>query len=241
MHTITLSGRTVPYSLVRSRRNRYVRLTVMLGKGLRVSAPIRFPERDIPRIIRERADWVLAKLDEFEKLERHTPKARYRSGAETPFLGKNLKLKVLPACNGRAEVRRRDGCLEIELPGHESGADREDALRSVLSAWYRIQARKILLPRVRYYAALMRVSPTSVSIRRQRSRWGSCTAQGALNLNQCLAMLPPRMMDYVVVHELAHLIELNHSESFWNIVARYCSNRRVCQAWLKEHTYLLDR
>ncbi|MBI5648660.1 MAG: M48 family metallopeptidase [Ignavibacteriae bacterium] len=240
MPTITLHGRSVEYRLLRTRRNRFVRLTITVGKGLRVSAPPRFPEREIPRIIHERAAWVLEKLDEFAKLERAIPRQRFTDGAPIMFLGRRHHLCIAQASNGAVHVRVRENTIHITLPAGVPAARRENMLRDVLLAWLKLQAQRIVLPRVEHYARQMRVSPSRISIRRQNTRWGSCSAKGNVNLNQMLVMAPLAVLDYVIVHELAHLSELNHSSRFWAIVDRYCPERAKHQAWLKEHIHYLD-
>lgn len=240
MPTITLHGRPVEYRLLRTRRNRFVRLTVTAGKGLHVSAPTRFPVKEIPRIIHERASWVLAKLDEFAILESRIPRQRYCNGASLMFLGREYTLRVVTAANGTALVRLLAREVEVALPAGTPPDDRESALRAILLAWFKLQAQRVIPPRVEHYARLMRLYPQRVSIRRQNSRWGSCSAKGNLNLNQMLVMAPVSVLDYVIVHELAHLAELNHSSRFWRIVDKHCPERRRYQDWLKDHIYLLD-
>ncbi|MDH7516351.1 MAG: SprT family zinc-dependent metalloprotease [Bacteroidota bacterium] len=241
MPSITLLDRRITYRLLRTRRNRYIRLTVTIGEGLRVSIPYRFPAHSVAPILRERASWILNKLDEFERLERTLPKNLYRSGAPVMFLGRVRRLQVVQGADGMSNVRLRPEVMEVELPARVTGEEREKILRTILDDWYRARTRKLLMPRVERYARLMGVSPRQICVRRQRSRWGSCSAQGVINLNQYLAMLPLKIIDYVIVHELAHLCELNHSERFWRLVDRFCTDRQDCQSWLRGHTYLLER
>ena len=240
MPVITLHGRPIEYRLLRTRRNRFVRLTVTLGKGLRVSTPSQYPMKDVPRIIHERASWILEKLDEFARIERQTPRQRYCNGAEVVILGRVYRLRPTPASNGGTMVRVQGDEVEVLYPASLSGEDRQDFLRNALLSWYRVQAQRLLPPRVDYYAAQMRLHPQRVTIRRQRSRWGSCSAKGNLNLNLFLIMLPVKTIDYVIVHELAHLIELNHSERFWRVVDRYCPERKKHQSFLRKSIHYLE-
>jgi predicted metal-dependent hydrolase len=111
----------------------------------------------------------------------------------------------------------------------------------LLEWWYRDEARRIINLRVREFAAILGVIYSRLTIRDGRSRWGSCSSLGGLNFSWRLILAPPEILDYVVIHELAHLRELNHSPRFWAIVAAHCPAYRTHQRWLKEHGAALQR
>jgi len=217
-----------------------VRLTVTMGKGLRVSAPLRVSMRELPKFIHEKSDWVLDKLDQFEKLERKIHKQRYRIGSKVLFLGKPYIIRVYESSSKKTRITMNGRELEMYLPKMEFPEGRERYLQRLVWAWYRIQARKVIGHRVLQFASIMRVKPGAITIKKQRSRWGSCSAEGNLNFNLLLMMMPPRVLDYVIIHELAHLVELNHSPKYWSIVDAYCPQRKACQHWLKYHNHYLE-
>ena len=99
----------------------------------------------------------------------------------------------------------------------------------------REQARKLVTERVRYYAPIVGVTYGQIAIRTQHTRWGSCSSKGNLNFNCLLALVPPEVLDYVVVHELCHRKELNHSDHFWNEVRRILPDYKVQRKWLKDY------
>ena len=99
----------------------------------------------------------------------------------------------------------------------------------------REQARKLVTERVRYYAPIICVTYGQIAIRTQHTRWGSCSSKGNLNFNCLLALVPPEVLDYVVVHELCHRKELNHSDRFWNEVRQIIPNYKVQKKWLKDN------
>jgi len=103
----------------------------------------------------------------------------------------------------------------------------------------REQTRKLVTERVKFYAPIIGVSYGQIAIRTQHTRWGSCSSKGNLNFNCLLALVPLEVLDYVVVHELCHRKEMNHSELFWNAVARVIPNFKICKKWLKENGTLL--
>ena len=99
----------------------------------------------------------------------------------------------------------------------------------------REQARKLVTERVRYYAPIVGVTYGQIAIRTQHTRWGSCSSKGNLNFNCLLALVPSEVLDYVVVHELCHRKELNHSVRFWKAVEQICPNYKVLRNWLKQN------
>ncbi len=240
MPTITLQGRRIEYSVTRSKRTRYVRLTITLGKGLRVSAPLRLPEREIPLFIHEKSAWVLGKLDEFSRLERHLPRPSYRHGSKIRFLGREYTLQVHIEPRRRTRVRLEGDHIEVSIPDTWEGERRTELVERIMTAWYGMQARRAIPARVALHASRMNLTYTRITIRRQKSRWGSCSASGSLSFNQTLMQLPVEVIDYVIIHELAHRVHLNHSAAFWSLVEQYCPLRKHHQHWLRAHAHYLD-
>lgn len=105
----------------------------------------------------------------------------------------------------------------------------------VLEKRYRNSARDIFTKRVEYYHSVTGGKYTSITIRDQKSRWGSCSSRGTLSFNYRLLFAPPKVLDYVVVHELCHLTHMNHSKNFWNMVASVMPEYKTYKNWLKEH------
>ena len=105
----------------------------------------------------------------------------------------------------------------------------------VLDKRYRNSARDIFTKRVAYYHAITGGEYTSITIRDQKSRWGSCSSSGTLSFNYRLIFAPPKVLDYVVVHELCHLTHMNHSKDFWNMVETVMPDYKIYKTWLREH------
>ena len=112
-------------------------------------------------------------------------------------------------------------------------------MKTYLESWYKQQARKIILERVHHYARVGEYTYQSVSLMSATTRWGSCSARKNLNFNWKLVMAPLEVLDYVVCHELAHLVELNHSRDFWERVRKIFPLYRQYRTWLKRHGHTL--
>lgn len=109
----------------------------------------------------------------------------------------------------------------------------------ILESRYRKAAREVFTARVAYYHKFTGGSFTSITIRDQKSRWGSCSSRGTLSFNYRLLFAPPGVLDYVVVHELCHLTHMNHSKDFWNMVGHIMPEYKTCKTWLREHGHQL--
>ena len=110
---------------------------------------------------------------------------------------------------------------------------------TIAEDWLREQARDVIEAEVKRQAARMKAKPTGLTIRDQRTRWGSCSGKGTLSFNWRLVMAPPVVMQYVVIHELAHLFQPNHSKDFWAVVAGYAPDFKKHRAWLRKNASLL--
>lgn len=138
-----------------------------------------------------------------------------------------LQINQVPPCN-HASVYVKDGRLVIDTP-----EDSAEFLHDCLAHWYKKNGKPVFVRRADYWAGLMHVSYKGISVKEQKTRWGSCSSAGNLNFNWKLLLMEPRLLDYVVVHELAHLLEMNHSAAFWKIVETYIPDYRTCQKALK--------
>jgi predicted metal-dependent hydrolase len=207
------------YTVRRSDRARRVRVTVEATRGVEVVLPRRAAERDAAAAVRELRPWIERRLRAVGE-QRAAVAAR---GDSVPYLGTTLT--IVPQA-GRTRVVQRDHTLLTPV-----GEDRVPALER----WYRRTAKPEIAPRVQRAAAQLGSSYTTLSIRGQRTRWGSCSAKGALSFNWRLLMAPEPVLDYVVWHEVCHLEAMNHSPRFWSLVAANCPDYREQAAWLRRH------
>lgn len=208
---IELAGRVVHYRLVR-RRRRSIGLRIDTD-GLTVSAPLREPYHHLDRVIAERGRWVVEKLAQMEA--RRLPERRWRSGEHLLLLGDELEL-VLYRTHTRAEPLRTASHLYVGLP------DPEDAtgVAERVGAWYRRLAHAHFTERIRALAPRLPVAIPPFRLSEAKTTWGVCTPEGRLRLSWRLIKAPREQIDYVIAHELAHLIHMNHSRQFWQTVER---------------------
>ena len=200
-YLIRIAGREVEYRFVR-RRRRTLGLTVD-ADGLKISAPMRAPWRDIEGFVREKERWILAKLDEWSVAPRPV-RLRGESGERLPLFGELVELHVRPG------PVRREGAM-LGIPGMNG-----------LVAWLKSTALQALTPRAVHFAAALGQPSPRISLSNARTQWGVCTEGGSIRLSWRLVHIEPALADYVIAHESAHLVELNHSRRFWTLVERLC-------------------
>lgn len=211
--TILLDGENIPYLLKRSpRRTIGFRID---RNGLTVSAPLRTSQSHLDHLLAERAAWVLSKLREWQ--DRQPALLAWEDGALLFYLGGELRL-ALRQGNGRTALEGDD--LVVAVPDPADVA----AVQKKVQHWYRREAARFFAQRVGHYAARMGLAVPKLTLSGARTRWGSCNARGEIRLNWRLMQAPISQIDYVVVHELAHIIELNHSPRFWAVVAEHYPN-----------------
>ena len=206
-----LEGMRVAYLFQRVRRRS---IGFVVGPdGLEVRAPKWVTLKEVEMGLQERGEWVLRKWAELQERQKNIRQIEWREGASLDYLGEPIHLLLSPQ-NGRSELNDQRQLL-LALP-HSVEASQ---IRDAVQAWLMREAKVLFEQRLNHFAPLMGVQWRRLSLSNAGSRWGSARVDGAIRLNWRLIHLKPEAIDYVVVHELAHLHEMNHSPAFWKVVA----------------------
>lgn len=230
--TIALGDRIVPYLLRRARR-RTIGLTID-HRGLRVGAPHRTPLSEVETLILRHGDWVAQKLDEWRERRRPVP-LQLADGTRLPYLGGWLEIRLSAGSN---RVAWADGEPQALMPTSpptltlfpRPSTDAAALLRKALQQ----KALEHFAPRLAHHAARFAIAVPPLRLSSARTRWGSCSAKSGIRLNWRLIHCAPHIIDYVIVHELAHLREMNHGPRFWAIVESHCPDYRAIRAELRQ-------
>jgi predicted metal-dependent hydrolase len=207
------------YRVRRSDRARRVRITVDRAGTVEVVLPQRLPQRAAEEAVVELRPWIDRRLAEVGR-QRAAVLAR---GNTVPYLGQSLTVITQP---GRGRAGRRGQTLVVP-----DGPERQAALER----WYRRMAREEIGARLDRACTLAGFTYTRLTIRDQRTRWGSCSRNGAMSFNWRLLLAPEEVLDYVIWHEACHLAVMDHSQRFWSLVAQYCPDYRDHVSWLKRN------
>ena len=211
-----LQGVRVSFLFERSRRKS---IGFMVGAdGLVVRAPNWVPMREVDAAVQEKGAWIVAKLQQFKErqTEQFQKAIEWRHGAEVPFLGRTIQLCVLE--RGASRMRGQDLAPDQVLPVTVPPGASVTQVRDAAQVWLKKQAKTLFEERLHHFSPLLGVHWHKLSLSSASTRWGSARQDGHIRLNWRLIHLPISQIDYVVVHELAHLREMNHSPRFWETV-----------------------
>lgn len=223
--TLTIGDLT--FALRFSSRRRTVGVTVDRDGELRVTAPSDCPRGRIEEVVRSKTFWVYTKLALKEKLFRPTPAREYVSGESFYHLGRTYRLKLIDAGDAGPPLRLLHGRFLLARTA------RRDA-PALFRAWYATHGRPWIERRVALFADRLEVAPSPVEIRDLGYRWGSCSTRGRLLFHWRTVLLPPRIIEYVVAHELTHLRHPKHDRAFWDALGRCMPDYKARKDWLAE-------
>jgi predicted metal-dependent hydrolase len=213
---------TVNYRVEYSLRRRTIGIYVT-REGVIIKAPPHVSLTYLDQVVQKKVDWI----------QKHSvpPLHHYLPGEQFLYLGKEYTLQLQDTISS---IRLSGSFLQI--PGYYEQAD----IRLQLENWYMEQAKQLIPDRITFYAPLLGVTPRRTLISRPKRRWGSCNSQGDIRINYRILMAPLTIIDYVVVHELAHLKEMNHSPHFWQVVGSVMPDYRQRRRELTRLRWFLE-
>jgi predicted metal-dependent hydrolase len=230
-NSITFGATIIAYQLIYSRR-KTLGIQVYPDGRVVVRAPRGAPLREIESVVRKKASWIIKKQAAFAQHTPPPPPRQYVNGEMHLYLGQSYPLQIIK--NQKEMVELHDGCLLLKV------RDEEDLARKqkLLEQWYRAQAKIIFVQRLEAIypqAAQLGIPFPQLKIRKMKSRWGSCSNKGSINLNLRLIQTSISCIDYVIMHELAHLKEHNHSRAYYNLLDNLMPDWRKRREELHQH------
>jgi predicted metal-dependent hydrolase len=224
-HEIEIEGVRYEVLVRESPRARRLRITVGPREPIQLVVPRRTTRAEVDGLLRRNADWIARKAAWAEEVAAR-PGALGLDRPGVAWVGGEA-LPIVPTEGPKPLARRSGGLLLVGGPESEAPA--------AIERWYRREVKHRLAASVAREARRLGVRPAGLSVRDQRTRWGSCSSPGALSFSWRLLVAPPVVLDYVVVHELCHLRELNHSPAFWRLLDGARPGWRAQAGWLSEH------
>ena len=223
---------SLEYTIIKRPRRRRMSIEILPSSEVRLLVPEKTTDRLIKQFIQQHEDWIEKTLKKIEK--NIMPKKQFVNGESFLFLGENYTL-VLKS-GEKDDVYFENKNLIVT---HQGASTSKDKLKQQILNWYKERAKEIIPDRVVIHSEEMRLSYNKVRIKTLKTRWGSCSSLKNLNFNWVLMMTPIEVLDYVVIHELAHLVHMNHSKRFWDVVATYCPEFKQHKKWLCDYVGLL--
>lgn len=221
------------YTIKRSSRRKKLNITVERDRSIVVHAPEEVSDEKIQQVVDSKRQWIYEKINHPQKYQDppHPPGKELVSGESALYLGRQYRIELVKTGLSKIQFAQR---FLIPVTQAEK---REETLRE----WYIGKAKEKIVPRVKHHARELGVNFAEIKIVDNRYRWGSCTVKNNVNFNWRLIKAPMFVIDYVIIHELAHLIEPNHTPRFWNIVRAQSPTVEKAKAWLKENGQLLEQ
>jgi len=221
------------YTIQRSSRRRKLTITVERDRNVVVHAPEGTSEEKIRQVVESKRQWIYEKIGHPQKYQDlpHAPGKELVNGESALYLGRQYRIEIV-----KTDLTEIQFVQRFLIPATQ-GKKKAEALRE----WYVNKAKEKIVPRVKLHARELGVNFSEVKIVDNRYRWGSCTVNNNVNFNWRLIKAPMFVIDYIIIHELTHLIETNHTPKFWNIVRAQSSTMEKAKAWLKENGQLLEQ
>ncbi len=230
LKTFELGENKINYWIERTSRRRSVAIQVMPDSRVVFRIPKRFSEKELSAILSKRLSWILERQAYFKI---HYKPLSLSSGSKIPYLGDELLFEIERRDFIQKRIVLEEKRMTVFLRHTET---QQKVVSAQVLKWYREQALEKILESIGRFQILLGVSPKKISIRNQRQRWGSCNQRHHLNFNWRLILLPQAILDYVVVHELCHILHLDHSFRFWEKVRSLLPDFRESRQWLKERS-----
>lgn len=240
---ITLKDKTIAYTTRSSARAKKVKIQLDAQHGLQVVIPQKYKlsAAEIRTLLENNTAWILKHYERIGVAYEQAQQRRYVTGDTIYFFGEQRPLEVITEPNRkRSFAKFHQERFKIWLRGDTPEDNHTTEARRTLKQWFRKTAKSYLDQQVALLANQMGLTYNNITVRDINRRWGSCSSKGNLNFNLRLMMALPDAIDYIIIHELCHLIVNNHSKAFWEQVAHYCPDYKRWIQWLREHSIYLD-
>ena len=218
-----------PIEIQRTDRKKSATIKV-IDQRVIVTIPKTLSDIRLQDLVRKKTPWIRQKLKEDSNLVPVKPK-EYVNGENFPYMGRNYRLRLLSDAAG--VVKLKNGYLCVPASKKRGGVTRACQASVLIEDWYRQHALERLSEKTERYSELLGVQPVSIKVRDYKSRWGSCSVSGEITYNWRIIIAPHRIVDYVVVHELCHMLEHNHSPKFWDLLAKTMPDYAERREWLR--------
>lgn len=235
MATLKVHDRTFSFEIIR-RSRKTVEIQIDSVSGFRVIAPKRLSEKALLTLLEPKKQWIYEKLLEIERLQKSKVYHSYEEGDVFQVLGQPCRLHLdIDSSRRRKTASLSEGVLTIRV-----SENNREIIRDAVVHFYRQLTRSEVEKKIEPLAQALGVSYNRIAIKDQKRRWGSCSQLGNLNFNWRCGMMPEFVFDYILIHELCHLVHLNHSPAYWELVRSLCPNEAAARRWLKHHGMSLD-
>lgn len=231
---IVVGDITIKYDVIRSNR-KSLGIQVTSDQQIIARSPYSLTDEQVNQVVRKKAGWILDKLEYHQEVKPEPASKEYLSGEKLLYLGRRYRLQVRKSNSQGVQVKLLQGKFHIDVGSDINGTMRQEVIQNQLEEWYKEHGRVKFQQRVHRYKKQLGVEPQGIRVKAQQRLWGSCSSKGNLNFNWKLIMAPISVVDYVVVHELVHLLYPNHTDDYWSTVKSIIPDYEEKKEWLRIH------
>lgn len=227
------------------RKRKNISIKVIHKNNIEIISPRSVSLSFLKRVLDEKSSWIIKTLDKFENVDENFHNRKYINGEIFYYRGEEYELKIIEDEN--SEKNKKSYCY-INISSKEllitTTNNEAKYIRNELKKWYKTESEKIVISRLEVLKKenyiMNNLNPSVIKIKEQKKRWGSCTSRKAIYINSKISMAKVDVIDYILVHEFSHLVHMNHSKEFYNLVEKILPNYKECEKWLKEYSYKLN-
>lgn len=221
---------------VEYRKRKTLSIQVEAPDIITVIAPLKTSEEKTLEVVKTKSKWIVQKLFEIREMEYRKRSRQYINGESFIYMGRNYSLQIVLDSNiTLPEAKLNRGKLYVYTNSKD-----EDVIKKAIENWYKDKAKEKIQERIDYYQPYFDIKPSMVKIKEQQKRWGSCSSKKVLLFNWKCIMAPSPVIDYIVVHEMCHIVHMNHSKEFWALVKKVLPDYEDRKAWLKNNGIKYD-
>lgn len=223
---------TFDYKVIRRPRRKTAYIAVEPDCSVRVLVPYSLPDEKVLELVNRKSRWIKTKITHFQEVIQKQKQSEYVSGESFAYLGRNYRLKIVPG-DAVEEVKLVNGKFYVHVPQETTFEERNQLIVKQLTGWYKERAIIRLRQKTIRYAKQMGLVPVAVGLKDYSSRWASCHTDGKIYFNWKIMVATHSIVDYVVVHELCHLVHPDHSKQFWKLLETVLPDYAERKQWLK--------
>ncbi|MFT8313009.1 MAG: SprT family zinc-dependent metalloprotease [Clostridium sp.] len=226
------AGKEIEFEVVFSKR-KTMEISIAPSREIKVRAPLGIPKAVIRERVMEKAPWIVKKLYQFRNVKNEPLIREFINGEVVMYLGVDYQLQIdIKSHINKAKVNLLNDKIVVTINN-----ENKENIRKTMELWYREKVKEEIDKRINFYQKFFIMTPSEVKVKEQKKRWGSCTYKDALLFNWRCVMAKSEVLDYIVVHEMCHMVHKNHSKEYWKLVAFILPDYRQREQWLKNNGY----
>lgn len=241
MYKISIENTIINYSINKKSNVKNITIKVKHPNNVIIVSPKSVNNEFIHDLVVSKSRWILNKLNEFQNKEADNPPLLLVDGDSIPYIGDYYTLNVYKEKSIiKCTLDFKEGKFIAKVPYNISSNDQYIKLRELLINWYLTEGSKLIKERISIYSKKLNLYPESITLKEQKTSWGTCSSKGNIYINWKILLAPLDIIDYVLVHELCHLKYMNHSKEYWSLVSTIFPNYKEKRTYLKDNILKLN-